>query len=64
MQLAAYRISGHEEAAPLFTVIVGPSAEAKSFRKEKKDLAERRADETLINFSAVTLLRDVAAGGF
>jgi hypothetical protein len=41
VQLAAYRISGNEEAAPLFTVIVGPSAEAKSFGKEKKELAER-----------------------
>lgn len=41
VRLAAYRISGHEDAAPLFTVIVGPSAEAKSFGKEKKELAER-----------------------
>jgi len=41
VRLAAYRIAGHEDAAPLFTVIVGPSAEAKSFGKEKKELAER-----------------------
>jgi len=41
VRLAAYRISGHDAAAPLFTVIVGPSAEAKSFGKEKKELAER-----------------------
>ena len=41
VRLAAYRISGHEAAAPLFTVIVGPSPEAKSFGKEKKELAER-----------------------
>ncbi len=41
VRLAAYRISGHEDAAPLFTVIVGPSAPGKSFGKEKKELAER-----------------------
>jgi hypothetical protein len=41
VRLAAYRISGSDAAAPLFTVIVGPSAEAKSFGKEKKELAER-----------------------
>ena len=41
VKLAAYRISGHDDAAPLFTVIVGPSAETKSFGKEKKELAER-----------------------
>ena len=41
VRLAAYRIAGHDAAAPLFTVIVGPSAEAKSFGKEKKELAER-----------------------
>jgi hypothetical protein len=41
VRLTAYRISGHTDAAPLFTVIVGPSAEAKSFGKEKKELAER-----------------------
>lgn len=40
VQLAAYRISG-SDAAPLFTVIVGPSAESKSFGKQKKELAER-----------------------
>lgn len=41
VRLAAYRISGCEPAAPLFTVIVGPSAESKSFGREKKELAER-----------------------
>jgi hypothetical protein len=41
VRLAAYRISSLEDVAPLFTVIVGPSAEAKSFGKEKKELAER-----------------------
>ena len=40
VRLAAYRISG-SDAAPLFTVIVGPSAESKSFGKQKKELAER-----------------------
>ena len=40
VRLAAYRISG-SDAAPLFTVIVGPSAESKSFGKQKKKLAER-----------------------
>lgn len=40
VRLAAYRISG-SESAPLFTVIVGPSAESKSFGKQKKELAER-----------------------
>lgn len=38
--LAAYRI-GNSEPAPLFTVIVGPSAESKDFGREKKELAER-----------------------
>jgi hypothetical protein len=42
VRLAAYRISGSEAAAPLFTTIVGPSAETKSFGKEKKELAERQ----------------------
>ena len=41
VRLAAYRVSGCEPAAPLFTVIVGPSAESKIFGKEKKELAER-----------------------
>lgn len=41
IRLAAYRISGSEAAAPLFTVIVGPSEESKNFGKEKKDLADR-----------------------
>jgi hypothetical protein len=40
VRLSAYRISG-SDAAPLFTVIVGPSAESKSFGKQKKELAER-----------------------
>lgn len=40
VRLAAYRIAG-SEPAPLFTVIVGPSAESKSFGKQKKELAER-----------------------
>jgi len=41
VRLAAYRIAGHEQTAPLFTVIVAPSVEAKSFGREKKELAER-----------------------
>jgi hypothetical protein len=41
VRLAAYRISGCEPVAPLFTVIVSPSAESKSFGKEKKEFAER-----------------------
>lgn len=40
VRLAAYRISG-SNPAPLFTVIVDPSAESKEFGKQKKDLAER-----------------------
>lgn len=40
VRLAAYRI-GSSEPAPLFTVIVGPSAESKSVGKQKKELAER-----------------------
>jgi hypothetical protein len=41
VRLAAYRVACHDAGAPLFTVIVGPSAETKSFGKEKKELAER-----------------------
>jgi Domain of unknown function (DUF4268) len=41
VQLAAYRIAGCEPAAPLFTVIVGPSAESKGFGRQKKGFAER-----------------------
>ena len=40
VRLDAYRI-GSSDPAPLFTVIVGPSAEAKAFGQQKKDLAER-----------------------
>ncbi len=40
VRLAAYRI-GVSDAAPLFTVIVGPSAESKGFGKQNKELAER-----------------------
>ncbi len=40
VRLAAYRIAG-SAPAPLFTVIVGPSAESKDFGKQKKELAER-----------------------
>jgi hypothetical protein len=40
VRLAAYRI-GASAPAPLFTVIVGPSAESKDFGKSKKVLAER-----------------------
>lgn len=40
VRLAAYRIAG-SDAAPLFTVIVTPSSESKSFGKQKKELAER-----------------------
>jgi hypothetical protein len=41
VRLAAYRISGCEPAAPLFTVIVRPSMESKGFGTEKKEMAER-----------------------
>lgn len=40
VQLDAYRIGG-SDPAPLFTVIVEPSAESKGFGQQKKDLAER-----------------------
>jgi hypothetical protein len=40
VRLAAYRI-GSSDAAPLFTMIVGPSIESKGFGKQKKELAER-----------------------
>ena len=40
VRLDAYRI-GRSDPAPLFTVIVGPSAEAKAFGQRKKELAER-----------------------
>lgn len=40
VRLDAYRI-GSSDPAPLFTVIVGPSAEAKGFGQQKKELAER-----------------------
>lgn len=40
VQLAAHRI-GESQPAPLFTVIVGPTAESKSIGKQKKELAER-----------------------
>ncbi|HEU4963712.1 MAG TPA: DUF4268 domain-containing protein [Bacilli bacterium] len=40
VQLAAYKI-GNSLPAPLFTVIVAPSADAKEIGREKKDLAER-----------------------
>lgn len=40
VRLAAYRI-GDSPPAPLFTVIVAPSAESKDFGKSKKVLAER-----------------------
>jgi hypothetical protein len=43
VQLAAYRI-GSSEPAPLFTLIVGPSAESKVFGKQKKELAERHIE--------------------
>jgi Domain of unknown function (DUF4268) len=43
IRLAAYRIAG-SEPAPLFTVIVGPSAESKNFGKQKKELAERHVE--------------------
>jgi hypothetical protein len=40
LRLAAYRIGG-SEPAPLFTVIVAPSAESKKIGEQKKQLAER-----------------------
>lgn len=41
VQLAAYRIQGCSPVAPLMTVVVKPSAESKTFGKQKKELAER-----------------------
>ena len=41
VELAAYRMSGQETCASLFTVIVRPTAEAKDFGEQRKDLAER-----------------------
>jgi len=40
VRVAAYRI-GDSDAAPLFTIIVAPSAETKDIGRQKKDLAER-----------------------
>ncbi len=40
VKLAAYRI-GDSPAAPLFTLIVGPSEDSKAVGREKKELAER-----------------------
>lgn len=40
VRLEAYRI-GTSEPAPLFTVMVGPSPEARGFGRQKKDFAER-----------------------
>lgn len=40
VQIAAYRIAD-SATAPLFTVIVGPSPEAKGFGRQKKEMAER-----------------------
>lgn len=40
VKLSAYKI-GNSEPAPLFTIVVGPSAQAKEIGKEKQDLAER-----------------------
>jgi len=40
VRLSAYRI-GDSDPAPLFTVIVAPSEEAKDIGRQKKDLAER-----------------------
>lgn len=40
VQLAAYRIAD-SAPAPLFTIIVGPSATSKDIGKQKKELAER-----------------------
>jgi hypothetical protein len=36
VRLAAYRMSGQEDAAPLFTVIVRPSEELKTFGKREE----------------------------
>jgi hypothetical protein len=44
VKLTAYKMKGSNLAAPLFTVIVGPSAEAKSFGRQKKELAERHVN--------------------
>ncbi len=40
VRLSGYRIGG-SDPAPLFTVIVAPSAETKAIGRQKKDLAER-----------------------
>jgi hypothetical protein len=40
VQIAAYRIAD-STPAPLFTIIAGPSPEAKGFGRQKKDMAER-----------------------
>lgn len=40
VKLSAYKI-GNSEPAPLFTIVVGPSAQAKEIGKEKQDMAER-----------------------
>jgi hypothetical protein len=40
VKIAAYRI-GNSDPAPLFTVVVGPSAEGKDIGRSKKELAER-----------------------
>ena len=40
VRVEAFRI-GSSEPAPLFSVVVGPSAETKGFGREKKDLAQR-----------------------
>ncbi|MCU6709383.1 DUF4268 domain-containing protein [Paenibacillus sp. J5C_2022] len=40
VKLSAYK-TGNSEPAPLFTIVVGPSAQAKEIGKEKQDMAER-----------------------
>lgn len=40
MKLSAYKI-GNSVPAPFFTIVVGPSAQAKEIGKEKQDMAER-----------------------
>lgn len=40
VKISAYRI-GNSQPAPLFTIVVAPSAQAKEIGKEKQDMAER-----------------------
>ncbi len=41
LRIEAYRIGGSTVAAPLFTIIAGPSAQARQAGEQKKEMAER-----------------------